>query len=305
MFGTKNVETYLILTLTTINYPHFIIIFIVMRKVVYLIILAALTTGCGNGSSDGMLSFYEMDTETAHRSKDAVFAPAAIQMERAATGIPSETKIIKSGNIGLIAGNLERTKREIDSLLLVHDGYYSNESFNDFEHESVYNLTIRIPAHSFEIFIEGVESAGDRLVSKNISARDVTEEFVDLEMRLTNRRNYLKRYNDLLQQARTVADILEIQEKIRNLEEEIESVEGRLNYLDGLVEYSTLYLTITKKKEFRFQPVQRDRFIERLKQSLSGGWFGLINFTLFIISLWPLWIVLAAVVIIWRRLVSP
>ena len=140
-----------------------------------------------------------------------------------------------------------------------------------------------------------------RLVSKNISARDVTEEFIDLEMRLTNRRNYLKRYNDLLQQAGTVADILEIQERIRNLEEEIESVEGRLKYLDGLVEYSTLYLTITRKKEFRFQPVQRDRFIERLKQSLSGGWFGLITFTLFIISLWPLWIVLAAIIIIWRR----
>jgi len=273
-----------------------------MRKAVYLIVLASLATGCGNGSSDRMLDFYEtFDPETAHLSRDAVFSTAAPQMEKATTGTLTETKIIRTGNVGLIAGDLERTKREIDSLLLVYGGYYSNESFNDFEHESVYNLTIRIPASSFDTFIEGVESAGDRLVSKNISARDVTEEFIDLEMRLTNRRNYLKRYNDLLQQARTVADILEIQEKIRNLEEEIESVEGRLKYLDGLVEYSTLYLTITRKKEFRFQPVQRDRFIERLKQSLSGGWFGLITFTLFIISLWPLWIALATVIIIWRR----
>jgi flagellar biosynthesis chaperone FliJ len=122
-----------------------------------------------------------------------------------------------------------------------------------------------------------------------------------LETRLENKRNYLKRYNDLLKQATTIKEILEIEEKIRVLEEEIESTTGRLKYLSDLVDYSTLDLTITKPKDFKYNPGNRDKFSERLKQSLSKGWFGFVDFLLFVIKIWPFWIILILIFYLWRK----
>jgi hypothetical protein len=101
--------------------------------------------------------------------------------------------------------------------------------------------------------------------------------------------------------AKSVKEILEIEEKIRRLEEEIESTTGRLKYLSDQVDYSTLDLTISKHKDFKYNPAARDKFSERLKQSLSKGWFGFVDFLLFIIKIWPFWIIIALVLYFWKR----
>lgn len=210
-------------------------------------------------------------------------------------------KIIKDGRLGLRVTELEKTKLLIDTLVKYYDGYYDNERLSNEDWESSYNLNIRIPSANFEKFITNVESGDGEIQYKEIEARDVTDQFIDLETRLENKRNYLKRYNELLKQAKSVKEILEIEEKIRGLEEEIESTIGRLKYLSDLVDYSTLELTITKHKEFKYNTENRDRFSERLKQSLSKGWFGFVDFSLLVIKIWPFWIIVSLVLYFWRK----
>ncbi len=203
--------------------------------------------------------------------------------------------------MGLKVTELEKAKERVDSLVQIHDGYYANESFQDTDQESVYYIRIRIPGANFETFINEVEAGDVKVLYKAIDARDVTDQFIDLEIRLENKRSYLKRYNELLNQAMTVKDILEIQERVRALEEEIESTTGRLRYLSDLVDYSTLELTITRQKDFTYSPANRDGFFERLKQSVSKGWFGIVDSLLFAIKIWPLWVVLALIITLWKK----
>jgi hypothetical protein len=101
--------------------------------------------------------------------------------------------------------------------------------------------------------------------------------------------------------ANSIKEILEIEEKIRALEEEIESTTGKLKYLSDLVAYSTLDLTISKQKNFKYHPTKRDKFSEKLKQSLSKGWFGFVDFFLFIINIWPLWIIITLIFYLWKK----
>lgn len=96
-------------------------------------------------------------------------------------------------------------------------------------------------------------------------------------------------------------DILEIEEKTRLIEEEIESSEGRLKYLSDLVDFSTLDLKVSKKNEFRFTPASHDKFWERFKQALSNGWNGFVGFILIMFQLWPLWLILAILIPVWKR----
>jgi hypothetical protein len=62
-----------------------------------------------------------------------------------------------------------------------------------------------------------------------------------------------------------------------------------------------LDLTISKQKDFKYNPAKRDKFSERLKQSLSKGWFGFVDFLLFIIKIWPFWIIVALILYFWKK----
>jgi len=214
----------------------------------------------------------------------------------------NKKKIIKDGELNIQVRDLEQAKKRIDTLTQSYQGYYANESYNNRENEISYNLKIRIPADYFERFIADLEAGNGEVIYKEIEARNVTDQFIDLETRLKNKRNYLNRYNELLNKANSVADILQVQEKIRRLEEEIESTLGRLKYLNDQVDYSTLSMVLFQKKTFKYHPDQRDRFTERLKHALSGGWIGFINFLIIVIRLWPFWLILTGVIYLWRRI---
>jgi len=208
-----------------------------------------------------------------------------------------EKKIIRNGNLTIESKDLNSSKTRLDTLVGFYSGYLSSESFNDQEDQLSYNITCRIPADKFDQFVSGVESGPDKVISKSINANDVTEQYYDIKIRLENERQVEKRYINLLAQARTVKDILDIEEKLGKVRQEIESKEGRLRYLDDRVGYSTLNIWIYQKKDIKYEPVNRDGFGQRLKKSLHKGWQGFVDFILFFLRIWPLWIV---GLIIWK-----
>ncbi len=214
-----------------------------------------------------------------------------------------QKKIIRDGQMTIKVKDLFSARKNVDSLAKALGGYIGNESFNSYDQESNYNLVIRVPAANFERLIAGIEnSTKGEILFKEINARDVTEEFIDLETRLANKRKFIERYGDMLKKASTVKDMLEIEENIRKIEEELESTEGRLRYLTDQVNYSRLNLTLTQEKAYKYKPQYSRNFIERLKESLHKGWKGFIGFLLFIIKIWPLWLLGAVVWIIYRRI---
>jgi hypothetical protein len=198
-----------------------------------------------------------------------------------------QKKIIKDGRLGLLVTDLQATKHQVDTLVKSLGGYYANENLKNNNNDSGYELTIRIPIANFEKFVGSTESGNCKVLYKEISARDVTEEFVDLETRLASKRVALTRYNEIMKKANVMKDIVEIEEAIRNLQEEIESSEGRLRYLNDCVNYSTLTLTISTEKDFAYKPTKRDNFWEKFKESVTEGWFGLVDFILELFGMWP------------------
>ena len=272
-----------------------------MRKILTLFVLAILIS-CNQKQAENdsyALGNVEEEMIPVTRQTADIPPPPIAKIEKQEE---VRKKIIKDGRLAILVSELEKTKSRIDILVKTNGGYYANESFNNSDWESSFNLKIRVPFTNFEKLINDIETGDGEIQYKEIEARDVTDQFIDLETRLENKRNYLIRYNDLLKQAKNVNEILEIEEKIRGLEEEIESTTGRLKYLSDLVDYSTLDLTISKKKEFKYNPVNRDKFSERIKLSLSKGWYGFVDFLLFVIKIWPFWILVTLIIYFWIKL---
>ena len=275
-----------------------------MKKSIFLILFSIIITSCHQKPS---LEGYngadmELEEEVMPITRQEEIAPPPPPMPPLKNKEVIKKKIIKDGRIGLKVSDLELTKARVDSLVNKHDAYYSNENLNNTDWESSYNLTVRIPSSNFESFVHAIQLGNREILYKEIDARDVTDQFIDLGIRLENKRAYLKRYQELLKKATNIKEILQVEEKIRRLEEEIESTTGTLKYLSDLVDYSTLRLNIVKQKDFKYNPKKRDKFSERIKQSFSKGWFGFIDFVLLLIKIWPFCIAVIFIIYFVRKI---
>jgi hypothetical protein len=225
------------------------------------------------------------------------------QLEDAVEQDVTQRKLIKNGSMTLVVDNLEQTRNDVVGLIEKHGGYVSNEQYSNWEHSSSYNLTVRIPCDKFDAFVADVEAGKGKIESKSMYINDVTAEYIDMETRLNTKRSYLERYRQLLKSAKSVQEIVSIEDKIRSLEEEIDSTVGQLKYLSNQVDYSTLHLQI-RHDDTNFDPHHPDHgqgFWQRFSQSLSSGMRGLVDFAFFLVRIWPAWIIILLVLGVIRR----
>lgn len=224
------------------------------------------------------------------------------QSENVDPKIPvNKKKIIKDGNISVKTKDIITGKKNIDEVLKQLNAYYETEDLQNDDQRISYNLRVRVPAENFEKLIATLENGKEEVQSKSIQARDVTEEFVDIESRLKSKREYLNKYMSLLTRATTIKDILAIEENIRIIQEEIESREGRLKYLTDQVSFSTLSINLFSEKEYVYKPEQEDNFSERVKKALSNGWNSIVELLLVIFSIWPFVVIIIAGLVIFRK----
>lgn len=234
---------------------------------------------------------------------DVAFQDDSVIDQNKSESTINKKKIIKDGRISIETQDITSSKKGLDEIVKKFNSYYDTEELHNNEATTYFDLKLRIPTDNFEKLIKAIENGKDEIISKSIHSRDVTEEFVDIEARLSYKRDFLKRYKDLLAKASTVKDILAVEENIRKLQEEIESKEGRLKYLKDQVDYSTLEIELSQEKGYVYKPKQLGNFIERIKNAISQGWTALVFFILWGISLWPFLIILFSIYLIWRRII--
>lgn len=209
-------------------------------------------------------------------------------------------KIIKNGNMRIQVGEIKKAQTLVNEILKKNNAYIQKEEFRNTDAEENLDLTIRVPHKSFDILINSFSDGLGSVLSKNISSDDVTEEYTDVSIKLANKKIYLEKYRDMLKGAVTTKDMLEIQEKIRGLEDEIDVAEGRLRFIDDRVNYSTLNLSLYKEK-VRSSATSKIGFGSRFADSLTVGWNSFVAFLLGVISFWPFLLLLPVIVFLWRK----
>ncbi len=118
-----------------------------------------------------------------------------------------------------------------------------------------HKITIRVPRARFEETLKKIEATGD-VVHRDVQAEDVSDEFVDTEIRLKNARAMRDRLGELLLKA-TVKDALEIEKELHRITEEIERMEGRLKLLRDKIAFSTITVVFdARAASLRTQPTR-------------------------------------------------
>ncbi len=185
-------------------------------------------------------------------------------------------KLIKQGSMAIEVVELKSAKRKIDEIVRGLGGYYDNEVYDEQYNSLNYELKIRVPVNQFEKLAGSLEGGFDKILDKNVSTVDVSSRYVDLESRLTSKRVSLDRYRAILKSAKTIKEILEVEEYIRKIEEEIESTMVQLKQLSGQTSYSTLSVRLTQPVKIEIIEEDGPGFWSKAGNSIVKGWYGCI-----------------------------
>lgn len=162
-----------------------------------------------------------------------------------------DTKVIRDGRIDvrIEEGAFDAKGAELRSIAAELGGYISSGESHVEDHEddryAVGWFTMKVPSDRFEDAVDRVERLGVR-VSSAVSSQDVTEEYVDLEGRLSYWEQQEAFYTKLLNEAVTIDDLVTLQTRMQDVLLNIEEIEGRLRYLDGRTAFATLTVGLTE-----------------------------------------------------------
>lgn len=152
----------------------------------------------------------------------------------------NEQKIIQTAYMSVEVKDLKSAENNIANLIQDLNGFISNSSkWLASNNRHVSSFTLRIPEKNFSQAITRIEELG-KIISHSTSGRDVTEEYIDVDSRLKNLVLQEERYRQLLNKAVNVEDILKIERELERVRSTIESLQGRLNYLDDQISLSTI-----------------------------------------------------------------
>ncbi len=210
------------------------------------------------------------------------------------------SKIIKSGSMEFETDALSDSKSKVDQVVASLGGYYEDEAYREYDGSYNYDLVIRLHGSQFDSLVTQLEEGIGQLKIKNLSANDVTEEYVDLKIRLDNKLAVLAQYKTILKRARTIEEILTVNEKVRRIEEEIESKKGRLRYLDDRVQYAELRLKLYQKVKVVL--ASGPTFGDRLGTAFMSGINGFLSFVIGVVYVWPFIVVCIGIFFSLRKL---
>ena len=151
----------------------------------------------------------------------------------------SDRKVIRESELRLLVKNPDTTNAEIIRIADKYKGYVvlsGNQS-----------TRIRVEASLMNEAIEDISKLG-KVQDKTIRGKDVSDEYLDNEIRLENAERARKRYLELLDKAQTVSEGIMVERELERLNGEIDGLKGRLKNIDHLSEYATIDVRLQEKK---------------------------------------------------------
>lgn len=172
-----------------------------------------------------------------------VEAPAMQPADSAGRGVSvgkaagAERMLVHRGEIEVEVARTELATAQFLEQVVAWGGHLQQQRQQ--AQRDVVTLVVRVPAQRFDEAFALLRAAG-RVLAESRQAEDVTEEFLDLGIRIDNARKSRERLLEVLAKATKVEEVLAVERELHRLTEEIERMEGRRKYLADRVALATI-----------------------------------------------------------------
>jgi len=211
-------------------------------------------------------------------------------------------KIIKTAALNVEVKDYQKFSQLVHSSANQFGGYIADEQQTETEYKIENIITIKVPVDQFQPAVDFLTRGDGKINEKKISSEDVTTQYVDTKSRLEAKKQVRLRYLDLLKQAKNMEEILQVQNEINEIQEEIESAAGRINYLSNASAMSTINLTFYQVVNASAKDADHTSFWTKTKEAFASGWNGLGDVLVGIVYIWPLLIGIVIAVFLIKRI---
>ena len=257
------------------------------KKALTIVMAAALLLGLLGGCGSKNLS---MDADTPRgvlyaddgiSYEAAMAAPAAMSgagsngksaASTASIPLPENRKWVITMSLTAETENLTDAMGLLAEKIQASGGYVESQSIsgtavNSGRSPSAY-ITVRVPAEQLDSFVEDV-SGMTNVVSSSRYVEDITLSYTDTEGRVKALKTEEARLLELMEQAQTMSDLLEIEERLTEVRYQLENYTSTLRLYDNQVDYATLDLTL--REVAKFTPPEKQGFWEKVTSGLADS----------------------------------
>lgn len=214
-------------------------------------------------------------TSTAYSAPES--GPAGGGPAPAATMAPSEAgptadrHVARTGALSLRCADLNATAEQLRHLAESMSGYVASESLSTSANPTsgTSRIVLSVPSENLDRFLTEAAKLGE-LVTRSVTARDVTEQVVDVDARIRTLRESISRIRALMSKAGSVAEIAKVEEELTRRQSELESLLAKQKMLKSQVERASVTVTLLRTG-------QTDTPQNPLLIGLGQGWDALQN----------------------------
>jgi hypothetical protein len=199
--------------------------------------------------------------EAGGAATDAMIAPIPPVPEPTGgqTAAEVDQKIIKNGSLEMVVDDVAASAARVTDAAVRRHGFVQGSTVTeraDGTHQGY--VTVRVPVAEYDAAMAEFRGFAKTVKNESSNGQDVTEQYTDLQAQLRNAQAQEEQYLAILKQAKSVDDILAVQERLGTIRGTIESLQGRIKYLENVTAYSTISVTLEEEprvqvptKEFR------------------------------------------------------
>ena len=271
-----------------------------LHRLVAVIVISIIITGllgCG-----GATKSESVRPAAAPAPKPNVATPAGGAVADGKQPVAANRKVIETAQVSLESRDLAATEEKALNLLAKRQGKLDASNVTlDSNGRRNGNYTLRVPAGQLREYVNELAAIPDVVVrQRNLSAQDVTEEFIDISARLENMQRHETRLREILAKANTVDEILKVEKELAAVRGQIESATGRIKALSGRIDLSTVSLRISE-----VTAIPETNFGGKLLAIIRDSWVAAGDVVLYLVAtvivLSPLAVLVAIGVWYWKR----
>ena len=252
----------------------------ILTAVMATALLLGLLGGCGskNLSMDADTARSDLYADDGISYETAMAAPAGAgsngksASSTASIPLPENRKWVITMSLTAETENLTDAMGLLAEKIQASGGYVESQSVsgtavNSGRSPSAY-ITVRVPAEQLDSFVEDV-SGMTNVVSSSRYVEDITLSYTDTEGRVKALKTEEARLLELMEQAQTMSDLLEIEGRLTEVRYQLENYTSTLRLYDNQVDYATLDLTL--REVAKFTPPEKQGFWEKVTSGLADS----------------------------------
>ena len=168
-------------------------------------------------------------------------------------------RIVRTANVDLEVGKgrLNATINQATDVVRRAKGIYVGSSTSVPSGEPASGqVTFRVPVDAFEPVLRELKGLGTYRGEKS-STEDVTNQYIDLNGQLASWRAQERVYLRLLDRAKSVADVIAVQNQLQQVQSNIERLQGQVDHLEDQSSFSTIVLQLREPGAAAGKPAGR------------------------------------------------